>query len=709
MLFWPWYCEVEENVSPVKTKPNPRGVYMNRRLLNQIPPLTQQQRLAAEDNAGWVIITGDSGTGLTHTLCCRGLSFINDGVQPERLLYLTWSLGGVEAIHETFEEWVDEGECLRRDADRDDLRQTAEQLLRNARRALESPVQTMEQFCLQYMRDEGARIMGLPQNLSFLTHRQQLQFVSRLAAQDAATRGLSTAELLEFLLWRRRNAACSNHLDVGYGRDDVLRDWIYGEMVVAGHVQWATPMPPPDETWLDLSRRYTEEKRRQGIIDADEVVRTAARARYQVVDHEMKPRRYGQHVMMDEVQEMTPAALEFILTEKLFVETVAIAYNPNQRTGMWRGADPGSFMSLVQDYDEPSLHNLRIDTRSTATLADFLTRLTTIPALAGLEARNALAYRAAGESPQLRVFRDRNALVQALVESIQGRYETDENLQQTACLFRQASTMEQCRALLEATGIPCSVLGTARQDQDHGTRRLVGLLTLLLNSQDLEAFSDAGAMWTPGGWRALNHCTEGALAAESRERGIDLVKAAAGHIRTLTHGSQIRRAIRKILHGLEVVQGMLDNGVEDPVLLHLCGRAFLSLQDDNQPRPVRGDPVFRLLEHTQGFPRRQGETLPECLRRFLDSITIDGVPHQDQPGITLSTIQDARGLQWNTGWVVEAGERILPVQADAQQPPVPLWEEQRLVSAAASRARDTVVFFNLEGSDLERFWSQLVG
>ena len=302
MLFWPWYCEVEENVSPVKTKPNPRGVYMNRRLLNQIPPLTQQQRLAAEDNAGWVIITGDSGTGLTHTLCCRGLSFINDGVQPERLLYLTWSLGGVEAIHETFEEWVDEGECLRRDADRDDLRQTAEQLLRNARRALESPVQTMEQFCLQYMRDEGARIMGLPQNLSFLTHRQQLQFVSRLAAQDAATRGLSTAELLEFLLWRRRNAACSNHLDVGYGRDDVLRDWIYGEMVVAGHVQWATP---------------TEEKRRQGIIDADEVVRTAARARYQVVDHEMKPRRYGQHVMMDEVQEMTPAALEFILTEKL--------------------------------------------------------------------------------------------------------------------------------------------------------------------------------------------------------------------------------------------------------------------------------------------------------------------------------------------------------------------------------------------------------
>ena len=682
---------------------------MNRRLLNQIPPLTQQQRLAAEDNAGWIIITGDSGTGLTHTLCNRGLSFINDGVQPERLLYLTWSLGGVEAIYKTFEQWVEEGERLSRDADRDDLRQTAEQLLRNARRALEFPVHTMEQFCAQYMRDEGAGIMGLSQNFSLLTHRQQIQFVSRLAAQDAATRGLSTAEVLEFLLWHRRNAACSNHLDVGYGRDEVLRDWIYGEMVVAGHVPWATPMPPPDETWLDLSRRYTEEKRRQGIIDADEVVRTAARARYQVVDHDITPRTYSQHLMVDEAQDMTPAALEFILTEKLFVETVAVAYSPDQRTGMWRGADPGSFMTLVQDYDEPSLHNLRLDTRSTATLADFLTRLTTIPALAGLEARNALAYRAAGESPQLRVFRDRNALVQALVESIQGRCETDEDLQQTAVLFRQASTMDQCRALLEAAGSPCSVLGTVRQDRDHSARRLIGLLTLLLNGHDLEAFSDAGAMWTPGGWRALNRCTAAAVVAESRKRDIDLVRAARGHIRTLTHGSQIRKALRKVIDALEVVQGMLDNGVEDPELPRLTVQAFLALQDDSQPRPVRGDPVIRLLEYIRDFPSREGETLTAYLRRFLDSITIDGVPHQDQRGITLSTIQDARGLQWNTVWAVEAGERILPVQDDAQQPPLPLWEEQRLVSAAANRARDTVVFFNLEGSDLERVWSQLVG
>ena len=207
----------------------------------------------------------------------------------------------------------------------------------------------------------------------------------------------------------------------------------------------------------------------------------------------------------------------------------------------------------------------------------------------------------------------------------------------------------------------------------------------------------------------MNRCTAAAVVAESRKRDIDLVRAARGHIRTLTHGSQIRKALRKVIDALEVVQGMLDNGVEDPELPRLTVQAFLALQDDSQPRPVRGDPVIRLLEYIRDFPRREGETLTAYLRRFLDSITIDGIPHQDQRGITLSTIQDARGLQWNTVWAVEASERILPVQDDAQQPPLPLWEEQRLVSAAASRARDTVVFFNLEGRDLERVWSQLVG
>ena len=207
----------------------------------------------------------------------------------------------------------------------------------------------------------------------------------------------------------------------------------------------------------------------------------------------------------------------------------------------------------------------------------------------------------------------------------------------------------------------------------------------------------------------MNRCTAAAVVAESRKRDIDLARAARGHIRTLTHGSQIRKALRKVIDALEVVQGMLDNGVEDPELLRLTVQAFLALQDDSQPRPVRGDPVIRLLEYIRAFPRREGEHLTASLRRFVDRSTIDGIPNQDQRGITLSTIQDARGLQWNTVWAVEASERILPVQDDAQQPPLPLWEEQRLVSAAASRARDTVVFFNLEGSDLERVWSQLVG
>ena len=59
--------------------------------------------------------------------------------------------------------------------------------------------------------------------------------------------------------------------------------------------------------------------------------------------------------------------------------------------------------------------------------------------------------------------------------------------------------------------------------------------------------------------------------------------------------------------------------------------------------------------------------------------------------------------------MVEAGEKILPSPDidGADIPPFQLWEEQRILDFAASRALETLSFDNVANADIERIWERI--
>ena len=677
---------------------------MLRRPDHWYPPLTRQQLEAVEDRANAIFINGDAGTGLTHVLCSRGLRLMDEGVEPEEVLYLTWSLEGAAAVRRTFRRWAQEAGT----APTPERRASALRLAENARRAREFDVLTVMESCLVYLRERGADFVGLDPCFSLLTLQQQMQLVSRLAHQGAATRSLSSAELQEFLLWHRRDLACTNFMDDEYGEDAMMHNMLIGQIIRAGLQDWAIPQPPSDEALLELGRIYGEEKRRQGALDLDEVIQTAARALREDMTRQPHPQRHGRHLLVDQAEDMTPAALEVILNEMNFFDTVTVAYNRSLRTGMWRGTDPGAFMALLQDHiRDPSQHFLRLDARSSRILSDFLTRLAEMPTLAGLQERTAVAFRPGGQAPRLREFQGQDALIQGLLESIQAFAQNGERWEDLACLFRWPDTLERCRASLEEAGIPHSAMTWQTRAPYRDAESLVGLLTLLLNPRDLEALLDAAVVRSPNGWIELNLHNAAALVEVSRRQEISLVEAARQHARTLSQRSPSRIALDRVINGVDVLQGMLDEGIQDRALLQLMGVAYRTLTNEANPRVERNGQIHRLAVRAHNLPHAVGEPIEEHLRRFLDSITIRGIPIQERQGITLSTIPDVKGLQWNEVWVVGAGQRMIPGQ-DGTHPALPLWEEQRLLYAAATRARDNLVFFNEVDSDLERIWGNLL-
>ena len=333
-------------------------------------------------------------------------------------------------------------------------------------------------------------------------------------------------------------------------------------------------------------------------------MQTAARARYQAARLRGGRRDHDKHLLVDDAQDLTPTGLEFAIQERQSSGTVTIAYSQYQKTGIWRGVDPGSFWEFLEEYqtysyDGVGQHTLGIEFRSSSSLSDFLTNLARSPAFQGLEAREARTIRPPRDIPQLRRFRDRPDLLQGLVKSIRARHVDGEEVQHIAVFFRQVTTMDQCRLSLKEGAIPCTVLGAPRQAWDQDTRRVVGLFKLLLNQHDLQGFSDAAAMCTPTGWKELDSPTAAALVAASLEEDCDLVEAAHGFIRTLNPRSPVRMALERAIHGFDTLQNRQEMGVEDPPVRRLCVSAYVWLREGEDHIPVHGDPFLRTYRRAE--------------------------------------------------------------------------------------------------------------
>jgi DNA helicase-2/ATP-dependent DNA helicase PcrA len=155
------------------------------------------------------------------------------------------------------------------------------------------------------------------------------------------------------------------------------------------------------------------------------------------------------------------------------------------------------------------------------------------------------------------------------------------------------------------------------------------------------------------------------------------------------------------------------NDFEVPPALKLdlarFARLMTSIADPQRPwagqvRMVRDwyqPQMERIYEHTHtrigdldqldqlstGFPSRE---------RFLSELTLDppqaagdlaGTPHKDEDYLVLSTVHSAKGMEWDTVFVLNVVDGSFPSEFSTGKPEL-IDEERRLLYVAMTRARD---------------------
>ncbi|MDT7857045.1 ATP-dependent helicase [Rubrivirga sp. S365] len=610
--------------------------------------LDPQQHAAATAPGGATLIVAGAGTGKTRTLTYRVAYLVETGVKPEQIALLTFTRRAAREMIERAGALLD-GRCER---------------VRGG---------TFHAFCLETLRVH-AEAIGYPRRFGVLDAADAADVVdlarTRLGLHTLPTRFPKKRTLLAMF------SAATNR---GLALDDVLTE-DYPQY--AGHL----------DLLLDLQRAYAETKRQTGVVDYDDLLALTLRLLTESDDARRAVAGRCRHVLVDEYQDVN--ALQADLVEQLqsaHGNLTAVGDDAQSIYG-FRGADVGHILDFGKRYNGARVLKLEHNYRSTQPILDLANHV-----LAG-----------AREKYDKRLFTDREggdrpALVQAPDDDWESRFvaqvvldkrEGGVGLHRQAVLFRSGWCSYALEAELTRRGVPFVKVGGLKLAEAAHVKDVVAHLRVAENPADAVA------------WNRVLRLVEG-VGPQTAARLLDWIAAAAD-----AGGPQTGEAA---VHALRSA----DEVVPSPAVARAVGRlveALTPLRDGSAPRPG-GDalapeaqvervlayyrPVFERV-YADDWPRREADldavaalaAQHRSRTALLESLALDPLDWsqeaaegalKDEAPLVLSTIHSAKGLEFDTVFLLHALDGVLPSQyavrdQDGED------EERRLLYVALTRA-----------------------
>ena len=627
------------------------------------------QRKAATAPEGPMIIIGGPGTGKTRSLIGRMAALIRGGHPPQTICYLTFSSRSA-----------------------DDVRQQLAALPSTQEASRELFVGTIHHYASTFLRQAGANVMNISPHFTIWDEDQATEILTELVRAELETIpdedaraevDMTQSEIGRFFQWHGLN-----------------RSVRAGENISADK-----------GFWYKLADLYTAEKRRQNTLDLDDLIPMAIRAmeenqQTQAIWSRMRSR----HIMVDEFQDITPVQYRLLQLMTGPTQSVTIATDPNQSIYAFRGADPQIMEQFRLDNHDAGMHVLRMNHRSTKTLTDMATAITDHESMRGLHHAYQQALRPEGPPPVLLDFDGENgAMDDHVLDMVQGIFNDGCPWEEMAIIYRRKATATRLITNLIGRQIPYTVMGETKRQKDSDARRITSIMTCLLNPMDTTAFQIAAGTDPRNKARKLTGEVARQINRTAKETGVNLIEAARRYSEKVREGSTIHRNLAYIVGAWQELDAMLDHS--EPSLREICTRAQEILNEtryrSSMPTPAPEPQMARLISLSETTNRVPGETTRQHLSRFVELMSMAPYPdhrnmENDDPfahhqGITMSTIHAAKGLQWQTVWVMDAADHIVPGQIKENEESR-LYEEQRTFYVAATRATDRTFFCNARGA-----------
>jgi DNA helicase-2/ATP-dependent DNA helicase PcrA len=421
----------------------------------------------------------------------------------------------------------------------------------------------------------------------------------------------------------------------------------------------------------ELFAAYVEAKQRQNVLDYDDLLLYWAQT---MSDPALACDIGGRfdHVLVDEYQDTNRLQSSILLALKPGGHGLTVVGDDAQSIYSFRAATVRNILDFPAQFS-PRAEIITLDRnyRSTQTI------LAAANGVIGLAkerfTKNLWTERTSGTRPQLLSVRDEADQARCIVERILENREAGTILKQQAVLFRTSHHSGPLEVELTRRNIPFVKFGGLKFLDAAHIKDMLALLRFVENPRDRVA-----------GFR-LMHLLPG-VGPASAQRVLDHMTDAADPIAALANAPKPPRCGEDWPDFCATVTQLRHSNWP-----HDLERARLwyepHLERIHEDADTRRADLIQLEQIAAGYPSRE---------RFLTELTLDppdatsdqaGVPLLDEDYLILSTIHSAKGQEWKSVFVLNVVDGCMPSDLGAGTS-AEIEEERRLLYVAMTRAKD---------------------
>ena len=610
---------------------NPTQPIRNSSALDYRKELNDAQYQAASTVEGPLLIIAGAGTGKTRTLVYRVAHLIDSGVDPHSILLLTFT------------------------------RRAAEEMIRRAGLLIDSRCNqvaggTFHSFANLVLREYGRRIDLLP-SFTIMDRTDSEAVIQEIRAEM----GLNTKE-------RRfpRKQTCAEIFSMALNKQTPLPELIeleYPHLIES------------NEELVDLNRRYIDYKQTKSLVDYDDLL---TKLKDLLASHEQVRNRLSDRfrfIMVDEYQDTNHLQAKIVRLLAATHNNVAVVGDDAQSIYSFRGANFRNIMDFPNHFPGARIIKLEENYRSTQPILN-LTNEIIQRATEGYEKR-LFTRKSVGPRPRLVQAGSEQTQSQFVCQKILELREQGVPLWDVAVLFRSSFHSFDLEIELARQSIPFVKRGGFQFMEASHVKDLLAHLRVLANPQDAISWSRVLLLLEGIGPGANQKIIKWLL-----DGGNPIER-----LRTYPARGKIAQGLKTLAQVLEVTSEAELPAEQAQYLMQYYTPILKQNYPDDHPKRLRD------MEHFQGMTERYRN-----LERLLSDMALEppndsiaGVlaVNPDEGPLILSTIHSAKGLEWNSVFIIWALEGRFPSIYNTNTTEE-LEEERRLLYVAATRAKQNL-------------------
>ncbi len=592
-----------------------------------------------------LLVVAGAGTGKTLTIAHRVAHLVMAGVDPQRILLLTFSRRAA-------------AEMTRRAG-----RLVARALSERAGRPLPAAAAAVRLPWAGTFHSVGARLLrehagaiGLDPAFGILDRGDAADLIDAIRHEL----GFSATKKR----FPRKEACLAIHslqANTGWPLDRVLQGW-----------PWCADWRAELET---LFAQYARRKRDNAVLDYDDLLLEWERA-MDVPEVSARLRARFDQVLVDEFQDTNALQARILRALKPDGQGLTVVGDDAQSIYAFRGADVGNILDFPGGFDPPAEQvTLERNYRSVQPVLDLANAL--LAEAARKFPKTLSAARGGGARPQLVTVADERAQADWVIDTVLRHREEGVPLKRQAVLFRSAHHSDLLEVELVRRNVPYVKHGGLRFLDAAHVKDLLAVLRWAEHPRNLLA-----------GFRALQLMP--GFGPANAQRCLEQVKE--GALADALRGFEPPAAAREAWAGfVSLMAALADSSARwpseqfDPLLAWY--RPLLERRHDDAS--VRANDLEQLAAIATRFGTRE---------RFLTELALDppqaagdlaGEPLRDEDWLNLSTVHSAKGQEWDAVCVLNVTDGNFPNEY-ATGDPLAIEEERRLLYVAVTRARDAL-------------------